>query len=165
MMRNLTAGALPVTMETILSGGVISDSVFFKREGWAVAQRILVVDDEPSIRHLLHQALVEERYDVETAESALDALAKLADSPFTLAIVDLLLPGLNGLDLAEAIRMLDPGTPVILMTAYGTPAFEGMATHPAILHYLHKPFALDRLLVLVRQSCRSRTPASKRPEH
>jgi DNA-binding NtrC family response regulator len=115
-----------------------------------VTLRILIVDDEPSIRHLLHQALVED-YNVETASTAMEALGKLEINPFDLAIVDLLLPGLNGLDLAEAIRMLDPGTPVILMTAYGTSAFESMATHPAIWHYLHKPFALDKLLALVNQ--------------
>jgi DNA-binding NtrC family response regulator len=117
----------------------------------AVTQRILVVDDEPSIRHLLQQALADEHYDVETAGTALEALGRLEISQFDLAIVDLLLPGLNGLDLAEAIRMLDPGTPVILMTAYGTTAFESMAVHPAISHYLHKPFALDRLITLVSQ--------------
>jgi DNA-binding NtrC family response regulator len=116
-----------------------------------VTQRILVVDDEPSIRHLLQQALADEQYDVETAGTALEALSRLELTPFDLAIVDLLLPGLNGLDLAEAIRMLDPGTPVILMTAYGTTAFESMAVHPAISHYLHKPFALDRLMALVSQ--------------
>jgi len=117
-----------------------------------VTLRILIVDDEPSIRHLLHQALVDENYNVETASTAMEALGRLEVDPFDLAIVDLLLPGVNGLDLAEAIRMLDPGTPVILMTAYGTSAFESMATHPAIWHYLHKPFALDKLLTLVKQA-------------
>ena len=119
-------------------------------------QRILVVDDEPSIRHLLQQALANQQYEIETAGTALEALERLESNPFDLAIVDLLLPGLNGLDLAEAIRMLDPGTPVILMTAYGTSAFESMAAHPAISHYLHKPFALDRLLTLVGQVFRRR---------
>jgi DNA-binding NtrC family response regulator len=61
------------------------------------------------------------------------------------------LPDVDGLALAEAIRMLDPGTPVILITAYGTPAFESIASHPAISHYLHKPFSIDRLQELVKQ--------------
>ena len=78
-------------------------------------------------------------------------LSKLEEAPADLAIVDLLLPGINGLELAEAIRMLDPGTPVILITAYGSAAFEGMASHPAIAHYVHKPFSLDRLLSLVHE--------------
>lgn len=117
----------------------------------SVAQHILVVDDEPSIRHLLGQMLAEEHYEVRTAGSTLEALGKLEASPFDLAIVDLFLPDVNGLNLAEAIRVLDPGTPVILITAYGTPSFEAMASHPAISHYVHKPFTLERLLALVRQ--------------
>lgn len=116
-----------------------------------MAQRILVVDDEAGIRHLLRSVLLDEQYDVTTAGTTLDALNRLEDTSFDLAIVDLLLPDVDGLQLAEAIRMLDPRTPVILMTAYGTPSFEMMAAHPAILHYLHKPFALDHLLSLVDQ--------------
>ena len=116
-----------------------------------MADQILIVDDEPGIRHLLQQTLVEEKYKVQTAGSVFEALEKLHDTSFALAIVDLLLPDVDGLQLAEAIRIIDPGTPVVLISAYGTPAFEGMATHPAIRHYLHKPFSLDRLLALVRR--------------
>jgi DNA-binding NtrC family response regulator len=116
-----------------------------------VANQILIVDDEPGIRHLLQQTLAEEKYQAQTAGSVFEALEKLHDTSFALAIVDLLLPDVDGLQLAEAIRIIDPGTPVILISAYGTPAFEGMASHPAIRHYLHKPFSLDRLLELVRR--------------
>lgn len=115
-------------------------------------QRILIVDDEPSIRYLLERAL-EDQYHVETAGSALEALEKLRVISFDLAIVDLLLPGVSGLALAEAIRVLDPGTPVILITAYGTTSFENMAAHPAISLYLQKPLSLDRLLSLVDRLC------------
>jgi two-component system response regulator AtoC len=117
-----------------------------------MAQRILVVDDETGVCHLLKEVLAAEDYQVATAGSVEDALSELAEAAFDLAIVDLLLPGLNGLVLAEAIRMLDPCTPVILMTAYGTPTFEMVATHPAISHYVHKPFDIDRLLELVQES-------------
>jgi two-component system response regulator (stage 0 sporulation protein F) len=117
-----------------------------------MAPRILVIDDEASIRHMLKQVLSSQCYTVEVASSALEALEKLKDVPADLAIVDLLLPGTNGLVLAEAIRMLDPGTHVILITAYGSSAFEGMLlSHPAISQYIHKPFDLDRLLDLVGQ--------------
>lgn len=113
--------------------------------------RILVVDDEASICHLLRSVLGAEHHRVDTTGAVLDALGKLESCSYDLAIVDLFLPGIDGLQLAEAIRLLDPGTPVILMTAYGTPSFEAMASHPAICQYLHKPFTIDRLLDLVQQ--------------
>ena len=113
--------------------------------------RILVVDDEAGIRHLLQTGLTDEGYSVTTANRTMDALAVLENASFDLAIIDLMLPDVDGLQLAEAIRMLDPATYVILITAYGTPSFESMASHPAIMHYLHKPFAFDRLLALIRQ--------------
>ena len=116
-----------------------------------MTDQILIVDDEPGIRQLLQQTLAAERYKAQTAGSAFEALEKLQDTSFALAVVDLLLPDVNGLQLAEAIRIIDPGTPVILISAYGAPAFEGMASHPAIWHYLHKPFSLDRLLELVHR--------------
>jgi DNA-binding NtrC family response regulator len=100
---------------------------------------------------MLSQVLADELFEVRTAGSTLEALGKLEASSFDLAIVDLFLPDVNGLNLAEAIRVLDPGTPVILITAYGTPSFEEMASHPAISHYIHKPFTLERLMGLVRQ--------------
>ena len=117
-----------------------------------MTQRILIVDDEPGICHVLRSVLLDEKYLVETAVSAKDALDKLAGVSFDLAIVDLYLPGVNGLELAEAIRFLDPQTPVILMTAYGTTTFELMASHPAITHYVHKPFDLDNMLALIRRT-------------
>jgi DNA-binding NtrC family response regulator len=152
---DLTADPLPVTM-TLPIGRVLKASKRRFTGGQAVTQRILIVDDEPSIRHLLQQVLADYQYEVEAAGTALEALERLELNSFDLVIVDLLLPGPNGLDLAEAVRLLDPGTPVILMTAYGTSAFESMAAHPAISHYLHKPFALDRLLTLVTQALRQR---------
>jgi DNA-binding NtrC family response regulator len=117
-----------------------------------VTASILVVDDEPHIRYMIRQVLIGEQFEVTVAGSALEALQQLEARPFDLVIADLCLPDITGLDLAEAIRMLDPGTPVILITAYGTPAFESIASHPAIAHYVHKPFALERLLDLVHES-------------
>ena len=116
-----------------------------------MAQSILVVDDEAGIRQTLHEVLASEQYEVLLASTALEALEALAAQPVALAIVDLLLPDVNGLELAEAIRMLDPGTPVVLITAYGTPAFETISSHPAISAYLHKPFEIERLLEIARR--------------
>jgi two-component system response regulator AtoC len=117
-----------------------------------VGTDVLVVDDDEGIRHLLAHVLSREQCRVEATETVLGALAKLAEQSFDLAIVDLMLPEINGLQLAEAIQILDPGTPVILITAYGTTSFEDMVSHPAIAHYVHKPFELGYLMTIIRQS-------------
>lgn len=127
-----------------------------------MAEQILVVDDEPSIRQMLGRVLSDEHFQVEMAGTVLEALKRLEVTSFDLAIVDLFLPDINGLNLAEAIRMLDPQTPVILMTAYGAPSFEIMASHPAISYYVHKPFTLERLLEVVHQVLPSRLEAGSR---
>jgi DNA-binding NtrC family response regulator len=133
-----------------------------------VAPSVLVVDDEPHIRHMIQKVLVEEHFEVQAVGCVMEALQKLETAPVDLAIVDLCLPDINGLELAEAIRMLDPGTPVILITAYGNPVFETIASHPAIAHYVHKPFALERLLSLVQQNVPAppqRDPNELEPAH
>lgn len=111
---------------------------------------------------MIQTVLLDEGFSVETAGSALEALERLEPAPVDLAIVDLCLPDVNGLDIAEAIRMLDPGTPVILITAYGTPSLELLASHPAISHYVHKPFMLDRLLSLVHATVRQQHRSGNR---
>ena len=116
-----------------------------------MANQILIVDDEPGICQVLQQTLAEEKYKVQMAGNVSEALERIRDTSFALAVVDLLLPDMDGLQLAEAIRLIDPGTPVIMMSAYGAVALEGMSSHPAIRHYLHKPFSLERLLGLVRR--------------
>jgi len=116
-----------------------------------LANQILIVDDEPGICQVLQQTLTEEKYQVQMAGNVSEALERIWDTSFALAVVDLLLPDMDGLQLAEAIRLIDPGTPVIMISAYGAVALEGMSSNPAIQHYLHKPFPLDRLLGLVRR--------------
>jgi DNA-binding NtrC family response regulator len=98
-------------------------------------------------------------YSVETAATAMEALAMLEETAFDLVVADLMMPDVNGLELAEAIRMLDPGTPLVLMTAYGSSAFESIAAHPAISYYLHKPFPLDKLIELADRVLGRQAPA------
>ncbi len=119
--------------------------------GYTLANQILIVDDEPGICKVLQQTLAEEKYKVQMAGNMSEALDRIRDTSFALAVVDLLLPDMDGLQLAEAIRLIDPGTPVIMMSAYGAVALEGMSSHPAIRHYLQKPFSLERLVRLVRR--------------
>ncbi|HMG27939.1 MAG TPA: response regulator, partial [Acidimicrobiia bacterium] len=79
---------------------------------------ILVVDDEPAIQDILTWSLTAEGYNVATASSGEEALTRFKEQDFDVIVTDLVMPGLNGLDLLERSRVLNPRASVIVMTAY-----------------------------------------------
>ena len=78
--------------------------------------RILVVDDEPSVRESVGYALEQEGFDVTLAEDGEDAETKLEDVAFDLLILDIMMPGKSGLDICREVRSQSP-VPIILLTA------------------------------------------------
>ena len=82
-------------------------------------KRILVVDDEEGIRFLYKEELEEEGYEVELAEGGEEALKKFSKSKPDLVILDLKMPGMDGLEVLERIREQDKDIPVVICTAYG----------------------------------------------
>ena len=101
--------------------------------------RILVVDDELGLREVLHEIL-HPHYQVMTAESGADALQSLKASPADLVLLDLKMPGMNGLDLLKAIKETDANIEAIMMTAYASlETIRGAMVYGAS-GYLVKPF-------------------------
>jgi CheY-like chemotaxis protein len=80
--------------------------------------RVLVVDDDPDIATMLVRALSRRGFVMETAASADEALERIAKSRFDAALVDLVMPGRDGKDLAAALRERVPGLPIGLLTGY-----------------------------------------------
>jgi CheY-like chemotaxis protein len=83
-----------------------------------VEVKILVVDDEPEIREILVRFLSVQGYVVIAAAEGSEALALAEGDDFTLALVDVCMPGMSGIELLAKLKRLDPGISVILMTAY-----------------------------------------------
>ena len=84
------------------------------------AGSVLIIDDEAEIRESLQTLLELEGFEVETAESGEDGLTRMAERPFDLVLLDLALPGRDGMDILSEIHTHDPRLPVIMITAYGT---------------------------------------------
>ena len=82
--------------------------------------RILLVDDDTSLLKLLSIRLEAEGYQIQTAESAEDAIQVLRNEPVELVVTDLRMDGASGLELFEQVRHYNPGMPVIIMSAQGT---------------------------------------------
>lgn len=118
---------------------------------------IILVEDEPDILIILHRLMrdLTGGYDIITVSSGADALAQIALRKVPLVITDYNMPGMNGLQLAAAIKETSPDTYVVMITAYATPELERRAREQRIDYYLSKPFPLDRLEQIVRDVLRS----------
>jgi two-component system response regulator (stage 0 sporulation protein F) len=96
----------------------------------------------------LQQTLLAEgadKYEVQTATSGEEALQFLQGYPYDLILVDLKMPGIDGLQLIEAVRQVDPETRIILMTAYGSMEVEEQAERLSVFRYMTKPFYVEDL--------------------
>jgi len=123
-----------------------------------MSKRILVVDDEVTIRRSLVEALTAEDYEVASAETGEEALARCHADQFDLIVTDLKLPGVSGLDLLQALRNQNRTLPVILMTAYGDVDTAVSAMRLGAYDYITKPFKLAEIRRQVRGALRATQP-------
>ena len=113
---------------------------------------ILIVDDEPDIRKSLKGVLEDEGYKVGTAASAEDGLAELKKKPYDLVLLDIWLPGMDGLAALEEIKRSDHCPEVIMISGHGTIESAVRATKLGAFDFLEKPLSLDRTLILVKNA-------------
>ncbi len=115
-------------------------------------KKILVVDDEPSMRELLAIMLRREGFGVEVAESRAAAARILATGPFDLVITDVKLPDGDGIEILRHLKAAAPETVVIVMTAYGSTETAVAALKLGAQDYLVKPFDVEELKIVVRKT-------------
>jgi two-component system response regulator AtoC len=115
-------------------------------------RRVLVVDDEENLRHMLQILLRREGYDAVGASSVEGALTEVERQPFDIIITDLRMPGRNGLDLVDEIRRRKLDTTVVVMTAYGSKEIAIEAMKRGAYDYLSKPFEADEVVLLLRKA-------------
>lgn len=108
--------------------------------------RVLVVDDEASIRDLLAKTLALAEYDVDLAPDGRAALERLRIIPYDLLITDLKMPGVDGLTVIKEARRLKTDIPVIIITGFSTEASAIEAVNLGVSGYLTKPFRVPRVL-------------------
>src|SRR2546428_932913 len=111
----------------------------------AMTASILVVDDEPAIQDILTWSLAAEGYRVATAGSGEEALTRVEEQDFDVIVTDIVMPGLNGLEVLERSRVLNPRVSVIVMTAYAALETAITALRGGACDYLEKPFSVDVL--------------------
>lgn len=112
---------------------------------------ILVVDDDQDLCATVAGILQQENFHVRTADNVEQALAVLVEGRFSLVLLDMVMPGIDGLSAISLIRQQHPGTRIIIMTAYSSVPNAVQAMQQGASDYLTKPFKLDTLLSTVRK--------------
>src|SRR5580693_8659629 len=118
--------------------------------GLSPAGSVLIIDDEAEIRESLQTLLEMEGFEVETAVSGEDGIAQMGDRPFDLVLLDLTLPGRNGMEILSEIHSHDSRLPVIMITAYGTVENAVRAMQSGAANFVQKPWDNEKLLADVR---------------
>jgi len=119
-----------------------------------VRQRILIIEDEENIARVLQLELEFEGYETDTAYTGPDGLIKYREERWDLVLLDLMLPGLNGLDVLRRIRATEGDTPVILLTAKDGVEDKVAGLDLGANDYVTKPFEIDELLARIRTALR-----------
>ena len=136
-----------------------------KRTGNLVEARIrvLVVEDEPAISGFIRRGLVLEGFAVEVVDDGREAIQILRDNPPDLVVLDVMLPGIDGVEIAERLREAEStdgrrGIPVIMLTARDTVQDRVRGLEAGADDYLVKPFSFDELLARIRALMRRTRP-------
>jgi two-component system response regulator MprA len=119
---------------------------------------ILVVDDEPSVRGSLERALSLDRYAVEAAEDGEQALDRLAERRYDVMVLDIAMPGIDGLEVCRRLRSADDPTPILMLTARDAVDDRVAGLDAGADDYLVKPFSLKELTARVRALLRRGDP-------
>jgi len=114
------------------------------------AGSVLIIDDEAEIRESLQTLLELEGFEVETAENGEDGLVQIENQPFDLVLLDLAMPGRDGMEVLSDIRGHDSQLPVIMITAYGTVENAVRAMQSGAANFIQKPWDNEKLLADVR---------------
>jgi len=118
--------------------------------------KILIVDDEAGIRESLSSILRDERYSVEAVESAELALERLNSGSVEVVLLDVWLPGMDGLEALSRIQSLPQPPSVIIISGHGTIETAVRATKLGAFDFIEKPLSLERIIVLVRNAIEQR---------
>lgn len=123
--------------------------------------RVLAIDDDPAVLEALKLILVLEGFDVVEAESGDVAIAAARTEAFDVAITDLKMPGMSGLETLAALRQIDPSLPVIIASGFLDEEVAVECLSLGALAYIRKPFDLEDLFSLVQRALRERVGAHR----
>jgi DNA-binding NtrC family response regulator len=118
-----------------------------------MAEQLLVVDDEPNMLRLLKTILMDKTgYEVTTTNNPLEVSKLLQEKAYDLVVSDLKMPLVDGMDLIEIIKKIDPQLPIIIITAYGTMETAEEAVQKGAYDFITKPFRKETILITIKRA-------------
>jgi len=121
-----------------------------------MAKTILVADDEKGIRDTLKRLLEYERYRVVVAEDGLEALRKTESEIVDLVLLDIKMPGMDGMEVLSRLHQTQPDLPVVIISGHGTIQTAVEATRLGAFDFIEKPIDADRILLVIRNGLAQR---------
>jgi two-component system, OmpR family, response regulator CpxR len=123
--------------------------------------RVMLVDDEEEFVKALAERLSIRGYHVEMAFNGEQALGKLQDQEFDLIVLDLKMPGMDGMEVLRRVHKDHPELAVVMLTGHGSETDREAALRLNAFAYLQKPVQIDQLVRLIKERCSQRTGCSK----
>ena len=116
-------------------------------------KQILVIDDEPDMLMLLRMMIEENTdYEVQTTNNPSEGIKLFSEKDYDLAITDLKMPGLDGIELFDEFKSIKPDIPVVMITAYGSTETADEAMKKGIADFITKPFRKDTILFTINRA-------------
>ncbi|HYQ58070.1 MAG TPA: sigma-54 dependent transcriptional regulator [Draconibacterium sp.] len=114
--------------------------------------KILVIDDERSIRNTLKDILEYEKYEVDLAEDGTKGIEKIRSAEYDIVLCDIKMPGLDGIEVLERLVVLAPDTPIVMISGHGNIDTAVDSIKKGAFDYIEKPLDLNRLLITIRNA-------------
>ena len=115
--------------------------------------RLLIVDDEVGFADVLAKRLSRRGFDVDTANSGEEAIPILREKNYDIAVLDLKLEGMDGVEILKVFRLLVPDMPVLMLTGHGSESAMTASMKLGVTDYLSKPVDFDLLVEKLRKAC------------
>src|SRR6187455_949902 len=147
--RSLTGGLFG-------SGGNATGAPRLLASRTSMRERILIVDDEAGVRASLSGILSDEGYRVDAVETGEAGVKAVESNRYELALLDVWLPGIDGIETLSRIQSIDPDLPVVVISGHGTVETAVKAVRLGAADFIEKPLSLERTLLAVSNSLRQR---------
>jgi DNA-binding NarL/FixJ family response regulator len=121
-------------------------------------QKILIVDDEDAFRAIVKEILIDKEFSAAEASNGLNAIEIFKNNPFDAVLLDLRMPGMDGIETLQELKKIDSHVPIIILTAFGDIPTAVEAVKQGAYDFITKPPEFDELVTIIKRAVEMRRP-------